>query len=80
VLFRSTVALARRIGTFEKSSEPQEDCCSLFVPDHPETRGSPTVLDGIEAGLPIAEWVERMVAGAEAEDLDSEGRRVTRGA
>jgi thiamine biosynthesis protein ThiI len=29
---------ARKIGTFEISSEPYEDCCSLFVPKHPETK------------------------------------------
>lgn len=29
---------ARIIGTFEISSAPYEDCCSLFVPKHPETR------------------------------------------
>jgi len=29
---------ARRIGSFEISIEPYEDCCSLFVPAHPKTR------------------------------------------
>ena len=38
------VAVARRIGTFETSILPHEDCCSLFVPKHPETRAR---LDGI---------------------------------
>lgn len=32
------VTLARRIGTFETSVLPFEDCCSLFVPRHPATR------------------------------------------
>lgn len=38
------VAVARRIGTFETSILPHDDCCSLFVPKHPETRAR---LDGI---------------------------------
>jgi tRNA uracil 4-sulfurtransferase len=29
---------ARRIGTFETSILPDQDCCSLFIPAHPETR------------------------------------------
>lgn len=33
-----TVALAERIGTYAISIRPHVDCCSLFVPDHPETR------------------------------------------
>src|SRR5262249_24262921 len=29
---------ARRIGTFEISSQPDQDCCQLFVPKHPATK------------------------------------------
>src|SRR5581483_1190416 len=29
---------ARRIGTFDISSVPDQDCCQLFVPKHPATR------------------------------------------
>ena len=29
---------AKRIGTFETSIEPDEDCCTLFVPPHPNTK------------------------------------------
>jgi len=32
------IAEARRLGTFETSIIPDQDCCSLFVPAHPETR------------------------------------------
>jgi thiamine biosynthesis protein ThiI len=32
------VNLARNIGTYEISIEPYEDCCSFFVPIHPETK------------------------------------------
>ena len=31
-------AYARRIGTYETSIRPEEDCCQLFVPKHPSTR------------------------------------------
>jgi len=32
------MAEARRYGTYEISIRPHEDCCSLFLPEHPETR------------------------------------------
>src|SRR5262249_33501315 len=35
-----TIAVAKRIGTFETSILPYEDCCSLFVPTHPSTKAS----------------------------------------
>ena len=30
--------IARRIGTFETSIQPYEDCCTVFTPRHPRTR------------------------------------------
>ena len=35
-----TVALARKIDTFETSILPYEDCCTVFTPKHPKTRPS----------------------------------------
>jgi thiamine biosynthesis protein ThiI len=32
------IAIARRIGTFETSILPYEDCCTVFTPRHPKTR------------------------------------------
>jgi len=32
------ISLARKIGTFETSILPYEDCCTVFVAKHPETR------------------------------------------
>ena len=47
------VAVARRIGTFETSILPHEDCCSLFVPKHPETRARLEGIRRIEGELDI---------------------------
>jgi len=41
------VKLARKIGTFETSILPYEDCCTVFTPRHPKTR--PTVEEVLEA-------------------------------
>lgn len=40
--------LAKRIGTFEISKLPYGDCCSYFVPKHPELKATVRDLDKIE--------------------------------
>ena len=32
------ITIARKIGTFETSIQPYEDCCTVFTPKHPKTR------------------------------------------
>ena len=32
------VTIARKIGTFETSIQPFEDCCTVFTPKHPKTK------------------------------------------
>ena len=51
---------ARTLGTFETSIQPDQDCCSLFVPPHPETHAN---LDEVRAAESVLE-VETMVADA----------------
>jgi thiamine biosynthesis protein ThiI len=48
-----TIAIARKIGTYETSIEPYDDCCSLFVPEHPETRASLEAVESIESRLDL---------------------------
>jgi thiamine biosynthesis protein ThiI len=49
-----TTALARRIGTYETSALPYEDCCSLFVPAHPATAARLVDAERAEQRLDIA--------------------------
>jgi thiamine biosynthesis protein ThiI len=53
-----TIALARKIDTYETSIEPYDDCCSLFVPEHPETRASLEAVQSIESRLDLAQLAE----------------------
>ncbi|MFH1430215.1 MAG: tRNA uracil 4-sulfurtransferase ThiI [Candidatus Uhrbacteria bacterium] len=53
--------LARQIGTAEISERPYDDCCTLFIPERPETRASVAALDRAEAQLDVAQWVDRLV-------------------
>lgn len=45
--------LAEQIGTFEISTLPHDDCCSLFVPNHPATNASLEAVQEAEAVLDI---------------------------
>ncbi len=56
---------AKQIGTFEVSTLPHQDCCSLFVPKHPATRASVEDLDYAEMGLDISALVEKAINGME---------------
>ena len=60
-----TTALARRIGTYETSILPYEDCCSLFVPPHPATHARAQDAERVEAKLDVAAEVAAAVAAAE---------------
>ncbi|TSC75952.1 MAG: thiamine biosynthesis protein ThiI [Parcubacteria group bacterium Gr01-1014_30] len=42
------IDIARKIGTFETSILPQEDCCQLFVPKHPATQANVALIKDIE--------------------------------
>ena len=59
-----TIAIAQRIGTFETSIEPYDDCCSLFVPDHPETRAKLGAVEAIEARLNLPAMIDDLAARA----------------
>jgi thiamine biosynthesis protein ThiI len=53
------IAMARRLGTFDISTEPFEDCCSLFVPPHPATRAKLPVVQELEAKLDLQPLIKQ---------------------
>jgi thiamine biosynthesis protein ThiI len=63
------IAEAERLGTFGISIVPDEDCCTLFTPRHPETHASLEDVQRLEANLPIAEMVDAAVAQSVIERL-----------
>ena len=60
---------ARRIGTFEISSIPDQDCCQLFVPAHPATKARFTAVEEDEAKLAIPELVRYGIDNAIEEEF-----------
>ena len=59
------VQIARRIGTFETSIQPFEDCCTVFTPKHPRTRPKMDEVDAAEADLDIQTLVDDAVRNIE---------------
>ena len=49
------IRISRKIGTFETSIEPYEDCCTVFTPKHPRTRPK---LDVVKAAELFEDWEE----------------------
>jgi thiamine biosynthesis protein ThiI len=63
-------AEAQRLGTFEISIEPDADCCTLFVPQHPATRVTAEELAAVERRLDVPRLVAMGVDGAVVETFE----------
>ena len=64
------ITISRKIGAFETSILPYEDCCTVFTPKHPRTR--PTLEQIIEAESAV-EWdemIERAIETVKYESVD----------
>ena len=46
------VDIARKLGTFYISIRPYEDCCTIFVAKHPETKPKKSIIENIEKNIP----------------------------
>ena len=62
--------LAEQIGTFEISTLPHDDCCSLFVPDHPATNASLEAVQEAEAALDVNTLAKLAVESVEKKIVD----------
>ena len=56
------VEVARRIGTFETSILPYEDCCTIFTPPHPKTKPTLAEVEAAEAEMPGLAALEEQAA------------------
>jgi thiamine biosynthesis protein ThiI len=60
---------ARKIGTYDTSSEPFHDCCPVFMPRTPALHASPEDLDAAEAKLDIRALVTQGLRETTLEQL-----------
>ena len=61
---------AKQIGTYDISIEPQPDCCSVFMPNHPSTSCKIKYLEADERFYPWEELMSSALDSMETIDLD----------
>ena len=61
--------LAKEIGTYEKSIEPYEDCCTVFLPKHPTTKPKLERILMSESKLDCEALIDAAVASEEVIEI-----------
>ena len=56
-----TIELAEKIGTYKISIEPFEDCCTIFVPDHPVINPDPELCEEYEKAFDYEELIKKCI-------------------
>jgi thiamine biosynthesis protein ThiI len=64
---------AKRIGTYETSIEPDQDCCKLFTPPHPSTKTRIDDLRKVERAIDIPSLVKQGLEKAELSEFTFPG-------
>jgi len=64
------VRLSRKIGTYDTSILPYEDCCTVFTPRHPALKPSEEKVREAESALDVDALVEEAVMGIEYVKLE----------
>ena len=66
------ITIARKIGTFDTSILPYEDCCTVITPRHPRTRPQVSEVEAAESALDVDTLVQEAIQGIERISLDHE--------
>ncbi|MCK9378629.1 MAG: tRNA 4-thiouridine(8) synthase ThiI [Candidatus Moranbacteria bacterium] len=64
------IAKAQEIRTFETSIIPHQDCCTRFVPKHPETRAKIEEIKKAEKNLDIPKIIQSALKNMEIEKIN----------
>ncbi len=64
---------AKKIGTFETSILPFEDCCTVFLPERVVTRPRVQDIEESEQLLEVESLIEKAIAGKDVIDIEFEG-------
>lgn len=64
------IDIAKKIGTFETSIIPEEDCCSVFSPRKPVTKPRLEKIEKSETALDIEGLVQDAIDKIEVEDIE----------
>jgi len=63
---------ARKIGTYETSILPDQDCCTMFIPQHPETMSTIEAVERAESALDSARLLATAFSGISQETIPAD--------
>jgi tRNA uracil 4-sulfurtransferase len=63
------MAVAEKIGTYDISIRPYEDCCTIFLPKAPKTKPNREKTNYYEQALDLDALIDEAIAGIETLDL-----------
>ena len=63
------VTISKKIGTYETSILPYEDCCTVFSPKHPKTRPTMEDILAAEASFDFEPLIEKAVRETEVKQF-----------
>jgi thiamine biosynthesis protein ThiI len=66
------IAISEKIDTFETSSLPYEDCCTVFTPKHPKTHPTPEAAEIIQKAYDYEPLLKIAVESAEVLHIKAE--------
>ena len=72
------IRLSRRIGTYETSILPYEDCCTVFTPRHPCTRPVLAEVEAAEAALDVDGLMAKALSGIKQVRIKADGTMTVR--
>ena len=61
---------AKEIGTYEKSIEPYEDCCTVFLPKHPTTKPRIDKIEASEKALDVEALINAAIESETVIQID----------
>lgn len=64
------IEIAQKIGTFETSILPEEDCCTVFSPKKPVTKPKLDKIEKSESALDVEGLIEEAINNIEVEDIE----------
>ena len=65
------INVAKDLGTFPVSIQPDQDCCTLFVPKHPVIRADAAMVAKLESTLPVDELVQQALGNVTIKKFSS---------
>ena len=64
------IEVAQKIGTFETSILPEEDCCTVFSPKKPVTKPKLDRIEKSENKLDVEKLIQDAIDNIEVEDIE----------